>query len=275
MKKLFFIFLSLYIISGNVYGQSVWNWIKENPKEAGKILEGGLKLIDDEIFRKKINKSREQIMQWEEDGNTCALSCHILNEETGEIDYDFECEVKCNIELKRQEEIDRRQEEARRQGEIRRQGETKREEDRTKIERLKNASGTINKIWAEYNVIVDGVYGMKIHVSFAVSSMVNIQGSCAVYFYLEDGNALKDSNGLYATTNGTVATSVMFIPAYENSTYSDFVLFMPYSELHLSSERQSSCKASVSLWAYSPQGGQSVQVTTSDYLYFSYGKLNN
>ena len=115
----------------------------------------------------RTKKSKKTIEKWEKAGDFCAVQCHRLNQQTGEIDYDFKCENDCNNrnnsttgggnissntnnsfanteaerikaeeEAKRQAEIQRQkaEEEARRQAEIQRQ-----EAERKIAEERKNA----------------------------------------------------------------------------------------------------------------------------------------
>ena len=74
---------------------------------------------------------------------------------------------------------------------------------------------------------------MNIHVKFSVRGMLNKQGTCNAYFSFNGGNMLNDYNGLYKAGNGQVAHGMPFTPPYEDATYNDFILFMPYNELHL------------------------------------------
>jgi len=108
-------------------------------------------------------------------------------------------------------------------------------------------SCNIDKIWAERDFTgPKQELGARIHVVFDVSGMLNVKGSVAVYFYGSDGTPLKDTNGIFTTSHGEVATHEYFEPPYENSTYTDFTIFMPYSELHLS--KPMPCSFSVSIW---------------------------
>lgn len=134
-------------------------------------------------------------------------------------------------------------------------------------------TATINNIWTEHNVYQDGLKGMKIHVRFYTYNMRNIQGRCIAYFYYKNGNALKDNNNLYKTADGYVSIEQEFKPNYDNTTYEDFVLFIPYSELHLSSTGKTELKANLILWIY-PPSEQPKQIARSDWTYFWYGKLD-
>ena len=94
-------------------------------------------------------------------------------------------------------------------------------------------TATIIKVWQEHNIVRDGNLGMNIHVKFEVNNMLNMTGLCAVYFYDKNKTPLMDTNGSYCAANGQVAISEKYIPNYQNCTFNDFVLFFPYSELHL------------------------------------------
>lgn len=115
------------------------------------------------------------------------------------------------------------------------------------ITNRKRASAEIEKVWVEHNDFdSNGNKGMKIHIKFTVRGMLNEQGSCALYFYDENGNALMDVNGSYCTSNGAVATHENFKPPYENTVYNDFKIFMLDSELHL--KATTSCYFRVIIW---------------------------
>ena len=108
-------------------------------------------------------------------------------------------------------------------------------------------TGSIRNIWVDHNVTDSyGNYGMRIHVKFDINGMLNRTGIVAAYFYNSNGNALRDTNSNYRTTDGNVATHVNFTPNYENCTFNDLSIFMPYSELHLS--RTTSCYFTISIW---------------------------
>lgn len=95
-------------------------------------------------------------------------------------------------------------------------------------------SATINEVWQEHNVVSNGVSGMNIHVKFEVNNMLNLTGNCCVYFYDRKKNLLKDTNQAYNSVDGHVSVGSIYTPNYKNCTYNDFLLFIPYSELHLS-----------------------------------------
>jgi len=133
----------------------------------------------------------------------------------------------------------------------------------------KEISIKINKIWTEHNLYVNNQKGMKIHVDFNTENMLNIKGYCAAYFYFENDEALKDINNKYNSADGKVALGEEFKPIYISSRFSNFVLFLPYEELHLG-KGKFSLKFSVNLYEYST--GSPKSVVRSEYQRFTIDK---
>ncbi|MCZ7360732.1 MAG: PKD domain-containing protein, partial [Candidatus Methanoperedens sp.] len=94
-------------------------------------------------------------------------------------------------------------------------------------------SAKIEDISVDYDVWEGDSYGMRIHVSFTVNNLKDMNGRANAYFFTADGMALNDFNQKYYTTDGKVASWMDFTPSYENSRYDDLTIFMPYSELHM------------------------------------------
>ncbi|MCL2727600.1 MAG: hypothetical protein FWD56_04370 [Bacteroidales bacterium] len=94
-------------------------------------------------------------------------------------------------------------------------------------------TASIENIWQTHNVVNNDEQGMNIHVKFSFTGMLNKTGWCAAYFYNETGGVLIDKNQSYGTADGQVSTGSQFTPNIADGIYSDFVLFIPYSELHL------------------------------------------
>jgi hypothetical protein len=91
----------------------------------------------------------------------------------------------------------------------------------------------IDSIRQEQNAVQNGETGLLIHVAFDVSGMKGETGHLAVYFFDARGAALADVDQLYRSSNGQVYAGVNFTPPYEATTWQDFRLFIPYSQLHL------------------------------------------
>lgn len=99
---------------------------------------------------------------------------------------------------------------------------------------LTNAANVVFKqIWLEHNVQQNGQKGMKVHIAFSISGMQGQKCSAIAYFDSPKGTGVKDTNGRYCTTSGTVCSSRTFTPNYANTSFSDFGIFIPNSELHL------------------------------------------
>jgi hypothetical protein len=83
----------------------------------------------------------------------------------------------------------------------------------------------------------DNAQQIEITPIFTISNAKGITCHAVAYFYSGQGVALKDYNNLFSTRDGTVASTVDFIPGYPtalyNSSQNDFTVNLPYSELHL------------------------------------------
>ncbi|WP_455585997.1 caspase family protein [Bacteroides sp.] len=93
--------------------------------------------------------------------------------------------------------------------------------------RVQSSKGEIKNVsveTSEENLIVK--------VTFSISNMKGKNGRVACYFYDNDGNALKDQNSSYCSTNGNVSVGKDITPSYDNSAYTDFEVAIPKSELH-------------------------------------------
>lgn len=95
-------------------------------------------------------------------------------------------------------------------------------------------SADIKSVWVDHNYYYNGSYGMKIHIKFETERMQGKTGQINAYFYYNNDNPIKDRNFSYRTTDGNVSVGESFTPKYDGSTFNDYWLFIPYSELHLS-----------------------------------------
>ncbi len=87
----------------------------------------------------------------------------------------------------------------------------------------------------EYDVTENGQLGMRIKQDFLIYNAQNQKCIMAAYFYNADnGQPLKDKNGLRSSVDGNVATFTEFIPNYQNTQFNQLTVFMPYDELELS-----------------------------------------
>lgn len=102
------------------------------------------------------------------------------------------------------------------------------------IETAIKVSAEILDIQQEHNIIIDSSLGMNIHVKFEIDNMLDKDCECAAYFYDDKKRVLKDTNQRYHSADGVVSVGTHIKPNYTNCIYNDLVLFIPYSELHLS-----------------------------------------
>ena len=90
-----------------------------------------------------------------------------------------------------------------------------------------------NNIWAEHNVYENNRKGMRIHISLNINKMKGKTCRAVAYFYHENGSPVRDRGGSYHTSNGNVSSGKDFTPGYDNCSYNDLTLFLPYGELGL------------------------------------------
>ena len=98
-----------------------------------------------------------------------------------------------------------------------------------------NSYAVIENAWIEHNVYQNNIKGMKVHAKFSAYNIYNHKVGLVLHFVNSDGFGLKDYNNSYSDANGHVAHSDNAIASYTNTTWSDFVVFFPYSELHMTS----------------------------------------
>lgn len=111
-------------------------------------------------------------------------------------------------------------------------------------------NATIKSVYVSNDADVDGEKGLSVKVSFDVSGMKGHEGRVSCYFYDSNGNALIDKNNRYNTsgTPSNVASGEDIKPPYDNCTYTDFEIKIPYSELHLSSTYSQTLRVDVIVW---------------------------
>ncbi|MCW5961261.1 MAG: hypothetical protein KIS76_13940 [Pyrinomonadaceae bacterium] len=91
---------------------------------------------------------------------------------------------------------------------------------------------TFEKLWVDYDVTEDDEKGMRVHVKFTVSNMLNVPGYVAVYFETKGGDPLTSSNPKYSV-DGQLVAFRRIAPAYDPAVYSDYAVFIPYREFTL------------------------------------------
>ncbi len=94
-------------------------------------------------------------------------------------------------------------------------------------------SVTVNKIWLEKDVTLNSKLGMKIHFFMQTDGLKDVPMSAIAYFDEPKGVGVKDTDGRWCTTSGTVAIWTDFTPPYEISVWSDFWVFVAYEDVHI------------------------------------------
>ncbi len=77
--------------------------------------------------------------------------------------------------------------------------------------------------------------GIWISMDLLLNNVKGESCKCNYYFYNSDKTPLKDKNKSYYTTDGNVAATKIVNPDSDSRLYENYKLFLPYSELHLTS----------------------------------------
>ena len=84
----------------------------------------------------------------------------------------------------------------------------------------------------------DDAQRIEIIPVFTISNAKGVTCHAVAYFYDSNRNELKSYSDIYTTTRKTLASTVDFKPGYDVTTYNttqfDFIISLPYRELHLS-----------------------------------------
>lgn len=112
------------------------------------------------------------------------------------------------------------------------------------------ATAHVESVSIDHNQSLSDGKGMIIHIKCDVQNMKGKSGRVVAYFYDNEGNMLIDTNGRYGTsgTPSYVATGREIIPNYDNASYSDLKLTIPYSELHQSVTSTRTLKFKICMW---------------------------
>jgi hypothetical protein len=114
---------------------------------------------------------------------------------------------------------------------------------------VENHPGAVfGTIWFEHNIPWGMFFGMRIHASLVIRGQRNNPSKVVAHFFGVHGQPLVDFNfhPMFRTWDGFVTTVVDIIPLYDEATYPDIALYIPYNELHLMpGMHQLFCKLSV------------------------------
>ena len=79
----------------------------------------------------------------------------------------------------------------------------------------------------------NGQNGIEFLIDLTAENLQGVNCQLAVHFYDSLGNILLDQNNRYATDQGQVFVADFFVPDSNFTEYTEFELFIPYSELDL------------------------------------------
>ena len=126
-------------------------------------------------------------------------------------------------------------------------------------------AATIQNVRVERNVTENGQRGMRIFVSFNVDNMLGRSGIVAAWFSHSDGRRLTDSQGgNFRTPDGQVTVQRNYSPPYQNTRYTDFALFLPYSALGISSNVRTNLRFHIGIFDHNR-----TQLVTSGFTNFT------
>jgi len=108
-------------------------------------------------------------------------------------------------------------------------------------------SAKFDRAWVDYGVTQGGKLGMNIHVKFTAYELKGVDTQVRIAFQDSQGTNLKDNNKSFNDTNGNVALYGDLKPGYDPAEYSDFQMFMPYSEFDISKSGKFNLKMDIDL----------------------------
>ncbi len=96
-------------------------------------------------------------------------------------------------------------------------------------------TAVFGNVWFEHNIVWGMFFGMRIHAGLAIRGQQNNPCKVVAHFFGMHGQPLLDFNfnPMFRTVDGCVTTGVDIIPLYDETTYPDIVMYIPYNELHL------------------------------------------
>lgn len=102
-----------------------------------------------------------------------------------------------------------------------------------------SASAYFHKMWVDYDVTENGLYGMRMHISFSVYDMKGMEAGVTCFFKYADGEPDSyirhaDNKGdMYHNQNGYLQAVAVIRPTSDIMTYDDLEVFMPYDQFKL------------------------------------------
>jgi len=99
-----------------------------------------------------------------------------------------------------------------------------------------SVSAKVTRIWVHYNVTESGRKGMRIHVNFEVTGLKGVDSKLVARVQKEeDGEYLLNSRSGFSNNSRQLEVAFDMKPGYPTTVYKDADMFLPYSEINVSS----------------------------------------
>ena len=107
------------------------------------------------------------------------------------------------------------------------------------------ASATIKQVRVNWKDTNGGKEGVTFYVDLSIANNKDKRASAVMFFYDENGNNLMTRSNSYSTTNGQLCSSKSFTPPYENTSYTDLEIFIPFAEFAKAGVKNVTLKAKI------------------------------
>jgi len=92
----------------------------------------------------------------------------------------------------------------------------------------------VTNTWVDYDVMENGVRGMRVHVNFEVSGLQGVDSLLSVRVMKENGGFLLNNTRGYSNRRGELEVSFSMKPGFETTVYKDADVFIPYNQINVS-----------------------------------------
>ena len=140
-------------------------------------------------------------------------------------------------------------------------------------------SVTMKNVKQLHNQSLSDGQGMKILLTFDIQNFKGKDARAVAYFYDADENQLIDTDNVtgYGTKGNVshVAAFKKFKPPYDNSTYTDLEISIPYAQLHQTGTNSRTLKFEIYIWDESTDDGDAFYMPGTFYSFsFTPGSNN-
>lgn len=83
--------------------------------------------------------------------------------------------------------------------------------------------------WVDYNVVEEGVKGMRVHTKFTLKNLKDVPLQLTVRVQKDDGDTLSSNDPKYRNKGGQLAAFKALKPGFPEAVYKDLGVFIPYT----------------------------------------------